>query len=481
MSSTLDTPHPTPCIEQPTPSTAPDGPKLLIVDDDDAIRTQMKWALAQDYTVLLAEDRPSALTVMKKECPLVVTLDLGLPPRPRDPEEGLQTLAELLEHNPAVKVVVITGQTEKENALQAIGQGAYDFLCKPIEIGELRGILRRALHVARLEYEHRELQQQHAQEGESGSFEGMLGGSPQMRGVFSTIRKVAPTDASVLIVGESGTGKELAARAIHQRSDRARGPFVAINCGAIPDTLLESELFGHEKGAFTGAHVQRKGRVETAQGGTLFLDEIGELPVALQVKLLRFLQERVIERVGGREAIPVDVRVIAATNVDLKKAIVEGRFREDLYYRLAVLELSLPPLRERQGDIELISGAFLQRYVAQYKKKLNGFSQQALRVLETYQWPGNIREMENRLKRAVIIAEGAKVAANDLELTPASDKYEGIGLKEAREAVERELVTQAITRNKGNLSRAAVELGISRPTLYELMEKLGIRKVGSGE
>lgn len=456
-------------------------PSLLIIDDDDAIRTQMKWALVQDYTILLAENRPTALALMKKEHPLVVTLDLGLPPHPGDPEEGFFTLSGLLAQNPAVKVVVITGQTEKENALRAIGQGAYDFLCKPIEVDELKGILRRALHVAQLEQEHREQQQQQAREGEKGSFEGMLGGSPQLRSVFSTIRKVAPTDASVLIVGESGTGKELAARAIHQRSGRVKGPFVAINCGAIPDTLLESELFGHEKGAFTGAHTQRQGRIETAQGGTLFLDEIGEIPLALQVKLLRFLQEHTIERVGGRATIAVDVRVIAATNVDLKKATAEGRFREDLYYRLAVLELSLPPLRERQGDIELLAAAFLQRYIEQYQKKLNGFTQQALRALATHQWPGNIRELENRLKRAVIIAEGAKVAAQDLELAPASDKYEGMGLKEARETVERELVTQAVTRNKGNLSRAAVELGVSRPTLYELMEKLGIRKVGSGE
>jgi len=453
-----------------------DKPKLLIVEDDDAIRTQMKWALAQDYSVLLASDRSSALTMMRKEQPLVATLDLGLPPHPGDPEEGLQTLAGLLEHNPAVKVVVVTGQTEKENALRAVGQGAYDFLCKPIEVEDLKGILRRACQVAHLEHEHRAQQQQIAEAGERTSFAGMLGGSARMRDVFATIRKVAPTDASVLIIGESGTGKELAARAIHQRSARAHGPFVAINCGAIPDTLLESELFGHEKGAFTGAHMQRKGRIETAQGGTLFLDEVGELPLPLQVKLLRFLQERTIERVGGRETIPVDVRVIAATNVDLQKAIAEGRFREDLYYRLAVLVLSLPPLRKRQGDIELLATTFLQRYVEEYKKKLSGFTQQALRALETYAWPGNIRELENRLKRAVIIAEGAKVTAKDLELALTSDKYEGMGLKEARETVERELVVQAIARNKGNLSRAAAELGVSRPTLYELMEKLGIQR-----
>jgi len=447
-------------------------PQLLIVDDDENIRTQMKWALAQDYVVVLAEDRVSALEILRKEHPPVVTLDLGLPPHPGGVEEGLLTLTAMLEHDPLIKVIIITGQAEKENALQAIGQGAYDFLCKPIQVEELKGILRRAFYVTQLERENRALQRQ----TESESFEGMLGTSLPMQDVFATIRRVATTEVPILVAGESGTGKELAARAIHRLSARKAGPFVAINCGAIPETLLESELFGHEKGAFTGAHLQRRGRIEGAQNGTLFLDEIGDLPLLLQVKLLRFLQEHVIERVGGREAIPVEVRVIAATNVDLKKALSEGRFREDLYYRLGVVEITVPPLREREGDIVLLATLFLQRYAAETKKKVAKLSQPTLRALEAYHWPGNVRELENRIKRAVIMAEGANISAADLELPDPQEKQGGKRLKEAREALERDLVQRALTRNKGNLTQAAAELGISRPTLYELMEKLGIEK-----
>ena len=290
---------------------------------------QMHWALTQDYEVFLAHDRASALHVFQAEKPIVVTLDLGLPPHPRDMEEGFQTLSAILQEKATAKVIVITGNEDREYALRAIGQGAYDFFRKPIEIDELKVILRRALHVAQLEQEHRALQQRLGCE----AFETMIGSSPQMQAVFATLRKVAASDVPVLVVGESGTGKELVARALHQQSGRTAAPFVAINCGAIPETLLESELFGHEKGAFTGAHMQRKGKIESAQGGTLFLDEIGELPASLQVKLLRFLQEYQIEHIGGRKAIPVDVRVIAATNVDLKQAMAAGRFREDLYYR----------------------------------------------------------------------------------------------------------------------------------------------------
>lgn len=447
-------------------------PKLLIVDDDENIRTQMKWALAQNYAVVLAEDRPSALEAQKKEHPSVVTLDLGLPPHPGGVEEGFLTLASMLEYDPLIKVIIITGQAEKENALQAIGQGAYDFLCKPIEVEELKGILHRAFYVTQLERENRALQRQ----TESESFEGMLGTSPQMQEVFATIRRVATTEVPILVAGESGTGKELAARAIHRLSARKAGPFVAINCGAIPEMLLESELFGHEKGAFTGAHLQRRGRIEGAQAGTLFLDEIGDLPLPLQVKLLRFLQEHVIERVGGRETIPVDVRVLAATNVDLKKALSEGRFREDLYYRLGVVEITVPPLREREGDIALLATLFLQRYATESKKKVAKLSQPTLRALEGYHWPGNVRELENRIKRAVIMAEGTNITAADLELSDPQEKQGGKRLKEAREALERDLVQRALAHNKGNLTQAAAELGISRPTLYELIEKLGIEK-----
>jgi two-component system NtrC family response regulator len=449
-----------------------DKPKLLIVDDDEAIRTQMKWALVRDYEVLLAEGRPSALAVLKKEQPAVVMLDLGLPPCAQGVEEGFRALAEMLEHDALIKVLVITGRTEKEHALKAIGQGAYDFLCKPVQVDELRVILHRAFHVSRLEREHRELERRLSSE----SFDGMLGTSPQMQEVFAAIRKVATTDVPILIVGESGTGKELVARAIHRQSFRNEGPFVAINCAAIPETLLESELFGHEKGAFTGAHMQRKGRIETAQGGTLLLDEIGELSLPLQVKLLRFLQEHRIERVGGREALAVDARVMAATNINLQKAMVEGRFREDLYHRLGVIVIAVPPLREREADILFLARTLLQRYATESRKKITGFTSHALRALETHGWSGNVRELENRIKRAVIMAEGSQVTPADLELSSSYTRYEGRGLREAREALERDLIQRAMARNKGKITQAAADLGISRPTLYELMDKLGIAK-----
>jgi two-component system NtrC family response regulator len=371
-----------------------------------------------------------------------------------------------------VKIIVITGQGEKENALKAVGEGAYDFFSKPIQIEELKVVLHRAFYVSQLEREHRDLRKKLSAE----PFEGMLGTSPQMEEVFASIRKVATTEAPVLILGESGTGKELVANAIHQMSTRKEGPFVVINCSAIPESLLESELFGHEKGAFTGAHMQRKGRFETAQDGTLFLDEIGEISLSLQVKLLRFLQEQLIERVGGREQIFVNVRVIAATNRDLKEGMKDGRFREDLYYRLGVVTIALPPLREREGDAMVIANALLHRYSVENKKKINGFTPQAVRALKSHHWPGNVRELENRIKRAVIMAEGSKITPQDLELVSPYAKYEGHGLKEAREGLEKDLIERAIAKNKGNLTKVAEELGVARPTLYELMEKLGIKR-----
>jgi two-component system NtrC family response regulator len=448
------------------------NPKLLIVEDDEALRTQMKWALAQDYELFLAEDRLSALEILRSERPTVVTLDLGLPPKPEGVEEGFLALSDMLGHDSLIKVIVITGQGEKDNAIKAIGQGAYDFFCKPIQVDELKIVLNRAFHLSQIELENRELQQRLREE----PFEGMLGTSPQMGEVFSSIRKVATTDVPVLIVGESGTGKELVAKAIYRQSPRAPFPFVVINCGAIPENLLESELFGHEKGSFTGAHIQRKGRFETAQGGTLFLDEIGELPLLLQVKLLRFLQEQKIERIGGREEISVDARVLAATNKDLKRAIEEGGFRDDLYYRLGVVTIHLPPLRERENDILVLATALLQRYANENKKKITGFTKQAVHAIEMHRWPGNIRELENRIKRAVIMAEGTRVTPEDLELVSPFKRYEGQGLREAREGLERDFIQRAISRNKGNITQAAEELGVSRPTLYELMEKLGIAK-----
>ena len=447
-------------------------PKLLVVEDDSSIATQMKWALAQDYEVLLAEDRPSALETFKTEQPPVVTLDLGLPPNPSEVKEGFAALSEMLSHNGFAKVIVITGQGEKDNALKAVGEGAYDFFCKPIQIDELKVVLQRAFYVSQLERENSELQLR--SNGEP--FAAMLGTSPQMQEVFASIRKVAATEAPVLITGESGTGKELVAKAIHQLSMRKTGPFSVINCSAIPETLLESELFGHEKGAFTGAHIQRKGRFETARGGTLFLDEIGELSLPLQVKLLRFLQEQRIERVGGREEIFIDVRVMAATNRNLKDAMKEGRFREDLYYRLGVVTIALPPLREREGDILLLAASLLHRYSAENKKKISGFTTQAVRALETHHWPGNVRELENRIKRAVIMAEGSKITPQDLELASQYTKLEGRGLREARKGMEKDFILRGLQRNKGNVTKTAEELGVSRPTLYELMEKLGIKR-----
>jgi two-component system NtrC family response regulator len=449
-----------------------DKPKLLIVEDDSAVATPMKWVLSQDYEILLAEDRVTAMDVFKRETPSVVTLDLGLPPHPFEVREGFAALADMLSHDGFAKIIVITGQGEKDHALKAIGQGAYDFFCKPIQIDELKVVLQRAFYVSQLERENREYQLQ--SNGEP--FAAMLGASPQIEEVFASIRKVATTEVPVLITGESGTGKELVAKAIHQLSTRKTGPFVVINCSAIPETLLESELFGHEKGAFTGAHIQRKGRFETAQGGTLFLDEIGELSLSLQVKLLRFLQEQLIERVGGREGIFVDVRIMAATNRDLKEGIKGGRFREDLYYRLGVVTIALPPLREREGDIMLLATSLLHRYSTENKKKISGFTPQAIRALETHHWPGNVRELENRIKRAVIMAEGSRITPQDLELVSEYARYEGNGLREAREGFERDFILRVLSRNKGNITKAAEELRIYRSTLYELMEKLGIGK-----
>jgi two-component system NtrC family response regulator len=447
-------------------------PKLLVVEDDETILTQMKWALMEDYEIYVAKDRPSALAVYNQEQPPVVTLDLGLPPLPGEVGEGFLALNEIKEQNRFAKVIVITGQGEKENALRSIGLGAYDFFYKPIKIEELKVVLQRAFYLAQLEREHWELQQRWS----AGPFKEMIGSSPQMQTVFTSIRKVATTDATVLITGESGTGKELVAKAIHRLSSRNTDPFMVINCSAIPETLLESELFGHEKGAFTGAHIQRKGRLEMANGGSLFLDEIGELSPPLQVKLLRFLQEQKIERVGGREQISVDVRVMAATNRDLKEAMKGGKFREDLYYRLGVVVIPLPPLREREGDIGLLATALLQKFAVENRKKITGFTQQAFQAMETCRWSGNVRELENRIKRAVIMADSTRITPGDLELSSPYAKYGGGSLREAREGLERDFVERALRRNKGNMTKVAEELGISRPTLYELMEKLNIQK-----
>ena len=449
-------------------------PKLLLVDDDEDICSQMKWALAEEYEILLAHDRGGAIEALKQNRPVVTVLDLGLPPHPNSPEEGLATLAALLALDPLVKIIVVTGQSEKQHALSAIGQGAYDFLSKPVGMEELKVILKRAFYVAHLERECRELQRHSGEDG----FQGMLGLSQPMQQVFGSIRKVANTEAPVLILGESGTGKEMAALAVHRKSGRRDGPFVAINCGAIPEALMESELFGHEKGSFTGAHMQRKGRIEMAAGGTLFLDEVGELPLLLQVKLLRFLQEQTIERVGGRTPLQIDARVLAATNLDLKSAMSAGKFREDLFYRLAVVVIQLPSLRERVGDVLVLARFFLQKFAGENKRKTCEFSTAAIRAIQQYAWPGNVRELENRVRRAVIMAESRQVTPADLELADLVKSQEPRTLKEARENLDRELVSDALQRQGGNITNAAADLGISRPTLYELMEKLGVQKAG---
>ena len=443
-------------------------PRLLIIDDDEDLRTQMRWALGEEYDVTLAEDRESALKAFQKKRPDIVTLDLGLPPKPASVEEGFAVLSEILTIDPHAKIIVITGRGEKDHALRAVADGAYDFLNKPVEIDELKVMLKRAFYLAGLEREHSEMMS-----AVQPAFQNIIGTSPQMQEIFATVRKVATSDIPVLITGESGTGKELIARAIHDLSDRRKGPFVAINCGAIPENLIESELFGHEKGSFTGAHIQRTGRIELAQGGTLFLDEIGELPLALQVKMLRFLQEQTVERVGGRELIKVDARVVSAANRNLMEATANGSFREDLYFRISVITIQPPRLKERDGDVLLLSYAFLKRYAAQSRKKLTGFTPEAIAALEAYNWPGNVRELENKIKRAVVMAEGKRVKPEDLDMEDSGPK-QAVGLKDAREALERKMVLDALARNRDNMTRAAEELGISRPTLYDLMEKLGI-------
>ncbi|HPY30787.1 MAG TPA: PEP-CTERM-box response regulator transcription factor [Verrucomicrobiota bacterium] len=447
-------------------------PTILIVDDDEEIRSQLRWALTEDYDVYEADDRPSARTAFTQNKPLVTLLDLGLPPQPAEPDEGFAALNDLLGLDRTAKIIMVTGQGERINALRTVGEGAFDFLSKPVDMDELKIILKRAVHVAQLEREYRQLQQAVA----SDAFEGMIGIGPRMQAVFSTIRKLGGTDAPVLILGESGTGKEVTALAIHRQSLRCNGPFIPINCGAIPETLLESELFGYEKGAFTGAHTQRKGRIESANGGTLFLDEIGELPVALQVKLLRFLQEQTIERIGGRTSHVVDTRIITATNADLKKALAENLFREDLYYRIAVVVLQLPPLRRRPEDIPTLARTFLRKYATEAKRPNLTFSQATLRLLQQHSWPGNVRELENRIKRAVVMAEGRYVTAADLELTLEAAVQVRRTLKDVREAAERQAVLAALKRNKWRIAPAASDLDVSRPTIYELMEKLNIQK-----
>lgn len=442
------------------------APQLLIVEDDEAIRTQLMYALQAEYSVALADTREDAIAAVKLKLPQVAVLDLGLPPSPDSPEEGLRTLDALLEIAPHVKVIILTGNADRQHAITALQLGAFDYHTKPVDIDTLRVILRRAVFLYGVDQEGEVSRRSQEQ---ATRFEQILGNTSSMREIFSVIDRVSKTDATVLIQGESGTGKELISAAIHHRSRRRAAAFVPINCGAIPETLMESELFGHEKGAFTGAHILRKGKLELAERGTLFLDEIGELSLLLQVKLLRFLQERTIERVGGRESIKLDLRVIAATNRDLQALLERGLFRQDLYYRLSVVTIRVPPLRERDDDIILLANAFLRRVSREHRRKAR-FSAEAIQALSAYAWPGNIRELENKVSRALIMTRGPLIQPADLDLPQAATEA-GVSLREARGRAERQTLVAVLSRHRGNVSRAAQELKVSRPTLHSLLEK----------
>jgi two-component system NtrC family response regulator len=444
-------------------------PKLLIVEDDVGLQRQLRWAY-EDYNVLIAGDREEAIEMVRAEAPDVVTLDLGLPPDPDGTSEGFAALAEILQIKPDTKVIVASGHGARESALQAIAGGAYDFYQKPVDIDELGLIVGRAFHVFALERENARLAEQSPEDNRVlGS---LITAAPEMIKVARTIERVASADVSVMLLGGSGTGKELLARGLHDASHRRGGAFVALNCAAIPDTLLESELFGHEKGAFTGALKTTPGKIEQAEGGTLFLDEVGDIPLALQVKLLRFLQERVIERVGGRQPIPVNTRIVCATHRNLEAMIAAETFREDLYYRLAEIVVRIPTLKERPGDSVLLARHFLARYAREMNPSIKGLAPDALAAIDAWPWPGNVRELENRMKRAVIMADGKLITAADLDLDEGDGEgAEVINLKAAREMADRRSIRRAIARTQGNISSAAKMLGISRPTLYDLLRQ----------
>ena len=444
-------------------------PTLLMVEDDRGLQKQMRWSFDQ-YDVVFAEDRDSAIAALRRCEPAVMTLDLGLPPHPDTTDEGFRILEEVLSLAPDTKVIALTGQNDRANAVRAIGLGAYDFFAKPFEADILGLVIARAFRVADLERENRRLLE--ARMGDAVT--GLITRDPAMLKLCRQIERLAPTQATVTLLGESGTGKEVLARALHTGSPRKDKRFVAINCAAIPDALLESELFGYEKGAFTGAAKTTPGRIETAHGGTLFLDEIGDLPMPLQAKLLRFLQERVIERIGGREEIPVDVRVVCATHRNLRERIAEGAFREDLFYRLAEMVVSIPPLRERAGDASLIAHAFVQRFAQANGRERLALRDDALDAIEHHRWPGNVRELENAIKRAAIMAEGSAITAEDLGLQ-APDDPALLNLRQVREDAEKQAVLKAMARCDGNIAKAAELLGISRPTLYDLLNRFGLR------
>jgi two-component system NtrC family response regulator len=444
--------------------------KVLVVEDDPGVQTQVRWSL-DDYEVICAGDRQEALGQLRRHEPQVVTLDLGLPPDPGGASEGLAALQEILSLSPRTKIIVITGNEDHANAVKAVGLGAYDFYQKPIEPDLFATILDRAFRLYQLEMENLRL----SREQSRSPLGNIVAASSEMERVCRTVEKVADAEATTCLQGESGTGKELVARALHELSPRTNKPFVAINCAAIPENLLESELFGHEKGAFTGANSLRKGKIEHAHGGSLFLDEIGDMPLALQGKLLRFLQERVVERVGGREEIPVDVRIISATNRDLAELIANGEFREDLYYRLCEITIRIPPLRDREGDAGLIARSLVERYATDLGRNVPVLTSEALSAVETYEWPGNVRELENRIKRAVIMAEGNRITPEDLELAGVEGDPMPLNLRQVRDRAERQALSRALQHAGTNLSRVASLLGITRPTLYSLLDKHEMR------
>nr|WP_310524279.1 PEP-CTERM-box response regulator transcription factor [Polymorphobacter sp.] len=445
--------------------------KLLVVEDDEGLQRQLRWSY-EDYEVVIAGSREAAVDALRTHHPAVVTLDLGLPPDPDGVSEGFATLDEILRVYPATKVIVASGHGARESARRAIASGAFDFYQKPVDIDELGMIVRRAYHVADLEAENRRLADS-MQAATGDVLGGIITGAPEMLKVARMIERVATAQVSVMLLGASGTGKELLARGLHNASLRAGKPFIAINCAAIPENLLESELFGYEKGAFTGAVKTQEGKIELAEGGTLFLDEVGDIPLPLQVKLLRFLQERVIERIGGRKAIPVDVRIVCATHQDLESMIAAGRFREDLFYRLAEIVVRIPSLAERHGDAVLLAHHFLAKFSRDNGRNFKGFMPDAIAAISDWQWPGNVRELENRLKRAVIMGEASRLTAFDLDLGGSGDES-ALSLKAAREAADRVAIRKVLARTDNNMSNAAKILGVSRPTLYDLIRQYGL-------
>ncbi|HEX4365323.1 MAG TPA: PEP-CTERM-box response regulator transcription factor [Rhodopila sp.] len=443
-------------------------PKLLIVEDDEGLCSQYRWAFP-GCEVLMAHARPQAVTLVKRESPPVAIMDLGLPPDPDGVSEGFATLSDVLRIAPQTKIIVVTGNGERKNALRAVAAGAYDFCEKPVEIEVLRTIIERGLNLHRLEEENRRL----AAAPVASPIERIVTGNAGMLKVCRDIEKIATTNVPVLLLGESGTGKEALAKAVHDLSPRAKQPFVAINCGAIPENLLESELFGHERGAFTGAVKQTIGKIESAHKGTLFLDEIGDLPHPLQVKLLRFLQDQIVERIGGRQKIQVDVRIVSATNANLDEKIAQGVFRGDLFYRMNAFTIRIPPLRERGTDIVLLANFFLNRFNQEFGRGIRGFTEHATHALNTHEWPGNVRELENRLKRAVVMTDRRLIDAADLELAPPIGELPDLDIRSARLRAERDVIQEALVRSNNTLSVAARMLGVSRPTLYGLMEAHG--------